>query len=195
MALLRDFDAAWAERHVEPIRLRLFGREWELPGAMTAERMMQRQRALTAVAAMVEQGKIDDEGKLRLNKGDRLPEGAEEMLRSLMTVDRGEADELIGADTLAEWFQMGLTGPQLAEIVDAVKEEHDRRNARLIGDTTPDPQEEGEGEGNPPARKKAGTGSARSTSSRSGRSSKRTSTGSTASTSSKSSGKSPSGGS
>lgn len=50
-----DFDAAWAEASTDPLRVRLYGQEWELPGVMPAAvplkiaRMMADGREATAL--------------------------------------------------------------------------------------------------------------------------------------------------
>jgi hypothetical protein len=189
MALVKDYDKAWAERHVEPIEIRVFGRVWELPGELSAEATLNRQRAMIAAAELIDEGRVDADGNLTLGKGERLPSGVAELLKG-MTADQAKIDELIGADVWAEWQRIGeetgepLSGPQLQEILADIEAEHDRRAARLLGDTTPDDDETdaGGGEGNLPARlPQAGSPSPRS--SKAGPSSRRTSSGSTRSTS------------
>lgn len=180
----RDFDAAFAEAAEEPLTIRLFGQDWQLPSRLPAVVVLRLRRANAAVTEFLQ--RLKDAG---LDMDDPIPddfefpEGWEEFTK---TDEIAHAKEVCGADNVDAWLAKGIDLPGLRDIVAWVVSVHEGRAAGDEDDA------EGNASGRPkpadrqkPTSKHAAgrSGSKRTRSSNAGRSSKPTSSARTASAS------------
>lgn len=155
-AKFHDFDAAFAEQAQEPLVVRIYGQDWEIPADPPAIAVLRQQRRAAAAMDILNSGAMEN-----LQPGDDVPPEILEILG--IDMDRQYRD-LLGDDNVTAWLERGITDPQLRGIEQWVTEQ---RNG-------------GGDEGNRATRRAKSAGSG--TSSKAGRSSKRTSTASTGST-------------
>lgn len=109
-----DLDAALEEVDAasKPVTVRLFRRDWELPGSPSAAVMIR-------VARMYEAGKIDAQGGLS-----REVEAAE---AALLIAD------LVPRPTLEEWYALGLSAEHLLVVVPRVMSLYKDRKGGVFG--------------------------------------------------------------
>lgn len=121
-----DFDAWAAEHEQAPIRFRLFGRDWDLPGDVPASTMLKMQK----LEVIAETGVIPD--------GVNLADLSVEAL----------VGEFVGADVLTEWLNLGIKQRTLQAIAGRLYALHNGAQPR----TDDDPDDTaGDADGEQPA--------------------------------------------
>lgn len=96
MSDVKDFDAFWAEKGQEPLRVRVLGGEYDLPSEMPAALSLRIVRMQMEVAS----GQRDDGDKVALNELEAI------------------AEELFGKDVYRSWVEKGIGIDQLTNVLE-----------------------------------------------------------------------------